>query len=83
MRGKTTLIDKLCIEAKGWTVATISIQDLYNPSSMTQSLGKSYVLDREIAAKVGIKILEGGYVEHVSGHASSKEMLRHLAPDKD
>ena len=79
--GKTALVEKLCAEADDWTVASIGAQDLYDPAALAQSLGKSHVLDREIAAKVGIKILEGGYVEHVAGHASSKEILRHLAPE--
>ena len=79
--GKTALLEKLCDEATDWTIATIGVQDLYNPASLAQSLGESYVLDREIAAKVGIKILDGGYVEHVAGHASCTEILRHLPPN--
>jgi len=29
--------------------------------------------------KVGIRFIEGGVVEHVAGHASPVEILRHLA----
>ncbi len=44
---------------------------------MAQSLGKSYTIDSEYALKGGIKFIEGG----VAGHASSDEVLKHLAPD--
>jgi len=47
---------------------------------MAQSLGKSYTIDSEYALKGGIKFVEGGIVESVAGHASPREILRHLAP---
>ncbi len=81
--GKTALLDKLSTEAKmkGWAVAKIAMEDLYTPILMAQSLGEAYVIDSEIAVKVGIKIIEGGLAEHVAGHASPKEILKHLAPE--
>ncbi len=80
--GKTALLDVLSsrAEEKKWEVSNISIEDLYTPASMAQSLGRSYTVDHEQAAKVGVKFIEGGYVRSVAGHASPKEILRSLAP---
>ncbi len=82
--GKTALLDQCGKLAKGngWEVSKISIEDLYTPASMAQSLGKSYTMDQEQAAKVGVKFIEGGYVRSVAGHASPKEILKNLAPKK-
>ncbi len=80
--GKTALLyecEKLA-KGNGWEVSKISIEDLYTPASMSQSLGKSYTVDHEQAAKVGVKFIEGGYVRSVAGHASPKEILKSLAP---
>jgi len=80
--GKTALLDVLSQQAKsdGWEVAKIVIKNLHSPASMAQALGKSYSIDREYALKGGIKFVEGGFVESVAGHASSEEILKHLAP---
>ncbi len=80
--GKTALLDVISkrAEEKKWKVAKVSIEDLYTPASMAQSLGKSYTIDHEQAAKVGVKFIEGGYVRSVAGHATPKEILRNLAP---
>ncbi|MCY4232260.1 MAG: ATP-binding protein [Bacteroidetes bacterium] len=82
--GKTTLLDVLSTHAKSkkWKVAKISIEDLYTPASMAQSLGRSYTIDKEYALEAGIKYLKGGLVGRVAGDASSREILRHLAPEK-
>jgi len=60
--GKTALLDKMSSKAnkKGWKVAKIRIKDLYSPMSMAQSLGKSYTIDKEYSAKIGITFFEGG-----------------------
>ncbi len=80
--GKTALLDVISkrAEEKKWKVAKVSIEDLYTPASMAQSLGKSYTIDHEQAAKVGVKFIEGGYVRSVAGHATPKEILRNLVP---
>ncbi len=80
--GKTALLDVLSsrAEEKKWEVSKISIEDLYTPASMAQSLGRSYTVDHEQAAKIGVKFIEGGYVRSVAGHASPKEILKSLAP---
>ncbi len=80
--GKTALLDVFSkrAEEKKWKVAKISIEDLYTPAAMAQSLGKSYTMDHEQAAKAGVKFIEGGYVRSVAGHATPKEILRNLAP---
>ncbi len=80
--GKTALLDVLSkrAEEEKWRVAKISIKDLYTPAALAQSLGKSYTVDHEQAAKVGVKFVEGGYVRSVAGHATPKEILRNLAP---
>ena len=82
--GKTALLDVLSTHAKSkkWKVAKISIEDLYTPASMAQSLGRSYTIDKEYALEAGIKYLKGGLVGRVAGDASSREILRHLAPEK-
>ena len=81
--GKTALLDVLSNQAKpkGWAVADISVEDLYTPASMAQSLGKSYTIDSEYALKEGIKFIEGGIVESVAGHANPREILKHLSPE--
>ena len=81
--GKTALLDVLSNQAKpkGWAVADISVEDLYTPASMAQSLGKSYTIDSEYALKGGIKFIEGGIVESVAGHANPREVLKHLSPE--
>jgi len=81
--GKTALLDVLSNQAKpkGWAVAKIGVTDLYTPASMAQSLGKSYTIDTEYALKGGIKFIEGGLVESMAGHASPREILKHLAPE--
>jgi len=79
--GKSALLDKLCEEAEGWEAATIGSQELYNPAVLAQSMDRDCVLNREAAAKIGIKFLEAGVAEQVAGHASPKEILRHLAPE--
>ncbi len=75
--GKTALLDVLSsrAEEQKWEVSKISTEDLYTPASMAQSLGKSYTVDHEQAAKVGVKFIEGGYVRSIAGHASPKEIL--------
>ncbi len=80
--GKTALLDVLSsrAEEKKWEVSKISIEDLYTPASMAQSLGRSYTVDHEQAAKIGVKFIEGEYVRSVAGHASPKEILKSLAP---
>ncbi len=80
--GKTALLDVLSsrAEEKKWEVSKISTEDLYTPASMAQSLGRSYTIDQEQAAKIGVKFIEGGYVRSVAGHASPKEILKSLAP---
>ena len=82
--GKTALLDVLSTRAKSkkWKVAKISIEDLYIPVSMAQSLGRSYTIDKEYALEAGVKYLKGGLVGRVAGDASSREILRHLAPEK-
>ncbi len=82
--GKTALLDVLSsrAEEKKWEVSKISIEDLYTPASMAQSLGRSYTVDHEQAAKIGVKFIEGGYVRSVAGHASPKEILKSLAPEE-
>jgi len=81
--GKTALLDVLSNQAssKGWAVAKIGVKDLYTPASMAQSLDKSYTIDKEYAFKGGVKFIEGGIVESVAGHASSEDILKHLAPE--
>jgi len=81
--GKTALLDMLShlAKPKGWEVADISVEDLYTPASMAQSLGESYTIDSEYALKGGIKFIEGGFVESVAGHANPREVLKHLAPE--
>ncbi len=81
--GKTALLDVLSHQSKpkGWTVADIAIQDLYNPASMAQSLGKSYSIDKKYACQVGVQFLKGGVVGNIAGHASSRDILKHLAPE--
>ncbi|MCY4225456.1 MAG: AAA family ATPase [Bacteroidetes bacterium] len=80
--GKTALLDVLSQQAKsdGWEVAKIVIKNLHSPASMAQALEKSYTIDSEYALKGGIKFIEGGIVESVAGHATPKEILKHLAP---
>ncbi len=80
--GKTALLDVISkrAEEKKWKVAKISIENLYTPAAMAQSLGKSYTINHEQAAKAGVKFIEGGYVRSVAGHATPKEILRNLAP---
>ncbi len=82
--GKTALLDVLSkgAEEKEWKVAKISIEDLYTPAAMAQSLGKSYAIDHEQAAKVGVKFIEGGYVRSVAGHASPKEIPQESCPQE-
>ncbi|MCY4000327.1 MAG: ATP-binding protein [Bacteroidetes bacterium] len=81
--GKTALLDVLSNQAKpkGWEAAMINGKDLYDPISMAQSLGESYLIDKEYALNVGIKFLGGGLVASVAGHASSEEILKRLAPE--
>ena len=81
--GKTALLDVLSHQAKpkGWKVAGIKIKDLYNPISMAQSLGRSYTIDKEYALQVGVKFIGEGLVGSIAGHASSDEILKHLAPE--
>ena len=82
--GKTALLDVLSTHAKSkkWKVAKISIEDLYTPASMAQSLGRSYTIDKEYALEAGVKYLKGGLIGRVAGDSSSREILRHLAPEK-
>ena len=81
--GKTALLDVLVHQAKpkGWTVVEIAVEDLYTPASMAQSLGTTYTIDKEYALQVGVQFLGGGLVGRVAGHASSREILRHLTPE--
>ncbi|MCY4001912.1 MAG: hypothetical protein OXF84_14050 [Bacteroidetes bacterium] len=59
----------------------IAVEDLYTPASMAQSLGTTYTIDKEYTLQVGVQFLGGGLVGRVAGHASSREILRHLAPE--
>ncbi len=63
--GKTALLNVLSERAKefNWEVSKISIEDLYTPASMAQSLGKSYTMDQEQAAKVGVSLSKRGMSE--------------------
>ncbi len=82
--GKTALLDVLSAEARaqGWKVASIKIKDLYDPISMAQSLGESYVMDKQYAANVGIHGIGGGYSRNVAGYSSVDELLKEEAPEK-
>ncbi len=81
--GKTALLDVLSHQSKskGWTVVDIRAQDLYNPASMAQSLGESYVIDKQYAANVGIHGLGGGYSRNVAGYSSVDGLLKEVAPE--
>ncbi len=80
--GKTALLDVLSAEARAqdWDVASIKIKDLYDPISMAQSLGESYVMDKQYAANVGIHGLGGGYSRNVAGYSSVDGLLKEEAP---
>ena len=82
--GKTALLDVLSAEARdqGWKVASIKIKDLYDPISMAQSLGESYVMDKQYAANVGIRGFGGGYSRNVAGYSSVDGLLKEGAPEK-
>ncbi len=82
--GKTALLDKLSVEAraKNWDVAIIKMKDLYDPISMAQSLGESYVMDKQYVANVGIHGLGGGYSRNVAGYSSVDGLLKEGAPEK-
>ncbi len=81
--GKTALLDKLSTEAltQNWQVATIKVKDLHNPTAMAQSLGESYVIDKQYAANVGIHGLSGGYTRNVAGYSSVEGLLKELSPE--
>ncbi len=80
--GKTALLDVLSADARAqsWNVASIKIKDLYDPISMAQSLGESYVTDKQYAANVGIHGLGGGYSRNVAGYSSVDGLLKEEAP---
>ncbi len=80
--GKTALLDVLSADARAqsWNVANIKIKDLYDPISMAQSLGESYVTDKQYAANVGIHGLGGGYSRNVAGYSSVDGLLKEEAP---
>ncbi len=82
--GKTALLDVLSAEARaqGWKVASIKVKDLYDPISMAQSLGESYVMDKQYAANVGIHGFGGGYSRNVAGYSSVDGLLKEGAPEK-
>ncbi len=82
--GKTALLDVLSAEARpqGWKVASIKIKDLYDPISMAQSLGESYVMDKQYAANVGIHGIGGGYSRNVAGYSSVDGLLKEEAPEE-
>ncbi len=82
--GKTALLDKLSVEAraKNWDVAIIKMKDLYDPISMAQSLGESYVMDKQYAANVGIHGFGGGYSRNVAGYSSVDGLLKEVAPEE-
>ncbi len=82
--GKTALLDVLSAEARsqGWKIASIKIKDLYDPISMAQSLGESYVMDKQYAANVGIHGIGGGYSRDVAGYSSVDGLLKEGAPEK-
>ncbi len=82
--GKTALLDKLSVEAraKNWDVAIIKMKDLYDPISMAQSLGESYVMDKQYAANVGIHGIGGGYSRNVAGYSSVDGLLKEEAPEE-
>jgi len=79
--GKSALLDKLCDEAPEWAVASIGSQELSNPAELVKSMDRAHVLDRTVAASVGVKFFELGGVRRVAGHASPKQILKQLAPE--
>ncbi len=82
--GKTALLDVLSKRARlqSWKVAIIKMKDLYDPISMAQSLGESYVMDKQYAANVGIHGLGGGYSRNVAGYSSVDGLLKEEAPEE-
>jgi len=80
--GKTALLDVLSSRAKEnhWDVAEIKVKDLHNPVSMAQSLGESYVIDKQYEASVGIHGLGGGYTRNVAGYSSVERLLKDVSP---
>ncbi len=82
--GKTALLDVLSAEARpqNWKVVSIKIKDLYDPISMAQSLGESYVMDKQYVANVGIHGFGGGYSRDVAGYSSVDGLLKEEAPEE-
>ncbi len=82
--GKTALLDVLSAEARpqNWKVVSIKVKDLYDPISMAQSLGESYVMDKQYAANVGIHGFGGGYSRNVAGYSSVDGLLKEEAPEE-
>ncbi len=82
--GKTALLDVLSAEARpqNWKVVSIKVKDLHDPISMAQSLGESYVMDKQYTANVGIHGFGGGYSRDVAGYSSVDGLLKEETPEE-
>ncbi len=78
--GKSALLHQMCKESDRWAVARIGTQALWDPAAMTQALGKSYTVRRNLSGGVDAKVIHGDAAKEVAGDASAGEVLCHLAP---
>ncbi|MDE2732594.1 MAG: AAA family ATPase [Bacteroidota bacterium] len=82
--GKTALLHKMAQDAAGeWDVVHIKPAALESPVVMAQTLGKTYVANREENFKAGAKILETGFAKQIAGTQTVVGALRDCLNPRD